>query len=321
MIGTRGVMFVAVACACALQASAAEVFLTTFRPPSGQGVYTDLYGFEGTTEVFSVGTTANAFHGVAALGDNVLVADFGDADVIRQFTTDGVELAPFAATLAVFVESDSSSNVYSTTGGLEPGNKTLTRYDSAGAVTLSVTSTSASGLLGIDADSAGNIYVVADSGLGSTPNWIEKYDSAGNLLNSTPVLGTPYDISIDEVGQQLFVAGQNSEIQIFDIGGPAPVLSGTINTPSDWITGGVGFSSDNGTLMVAENGIFTGVAAGYELALDGTVLNSYLPSSAELAFDILVTKSVPEPSTLVLAGLGLLSVVGYRVRRSMSSAC
>lgn len=298
----------ALSCAVSINVSAAGIFLTasdTF------GVDWNLHGFDGESEVFASGAASNsAFHGVTVLGSDVLVADYTE-EVIQRFDTNGNLLTPFASIQdPTFLESDSAGYVYTNPGPL--GSATATRFDSAGAVSQTFVSPTGGSFRGIDADANGNVYVAVASGTSSFA--IEKYDASGTFLSSSPITGVAFDLAIDEAGERLFVVDETPTtggIQIYGISGAAPMYMGDIPVASDAVMSGVSFSAELGTVFATDLGTVSDNPRGWELALDGTVLQTFTPTGAGVAFDIV---RVPEPSTCVIALMAIGGAAWYRRR-------
>jgi hypothetical protein len=274
----------------------------------GPGVTDYLFGFDDETEVFaSSGGGTSAFQGAAVLGDVILVADF-TTEAVRRFTPGGTLLSNFANFPdASYLEVDRAQNVYVTSGSLGPAS--ATRFNNVGVATGTFVAPELGAFFGIDADAAGNVYAAFN---GSTSQ-ILKFASDGSFLGSAP-LAVASDIAIDEANGLLYAIGAN-QIDIYDLSGALPSLSGAVPAPVNVDLYGLHYSSQLGTIFATDIGVLSGDPKGLQLALDGTVLATYRPLGVELVFDI--THRVPEPaSTLLVIGSVLALGVSHRPLRS-----
>jgi sugar lactone lactonase YvrE len=188
---------------------------------------------------------------------------------------------------------DSSGTIYvsdssgSSTSGIEKFNSSGTYLGRIGG------SGSGTGQLknprGIVVDSAGNVWA-CDTG----DNRIVEFDSNGNLLTQFGSYGSgngyvnsPWDVTLDSSGNVWVVDAGNNRIEEFSSAGVFLTQFGSSG-------------SGNGQF----NGSPTGVAVdsvGNVWVADGTRLQEFAP--------------VPEPSTMVLLGVGAVSVLAYGWRR------
>jgi hypothetical protein len=169
-------------------------------------------------------------------------------------------------------------------------------------------------LHGIDADAAGNVYVVD-----TYPNSIlYKFAPNGALLNSTPLDAGFYgdDIAIDEIGQRLFMsdelaAGQG--IRVFDISGAAPAYIGNFLTPANSIIFGIDYAGESGHILATDFGLISSDPRGLEYSPTGTLLYEYRATPAAFAWDI-TTLPVPEPASIVLLLVGFAIATFFSCR-------
>jgi len=251
-----------------------------------------LVRFDNGIQTFSVGSGAT--DGVTILNNQVLTA----SGTIRRFSLSGSSLGNFASPAfnSVFVERDQAGNVYTTPDG--GGPSVANRYDATGALTQTFNG----GLEfdGIDADASGNVYISSSANFS-----LMKYAPNGTFINSTPLGFDPWDVSIDESGRRLFVADQLSAglgIKIFDISGPAPILTRSIVTPLTARIAGVHYAAESGNILATDLGVISNSPRGLEYSPSGVLLRQYPLPVGTLAWDIV--SFVPEPSSIVLCLLG-----------------
>jgi hypothetical protein len=273
-----------------------------------------LFRFDNGVQTFGVPAPAGSlFHGLTVLNGNVLVADYGN-NAIRRYTPNGVALSNFASTTnPTFLESDSSGNVYANQGPLGP--PIATRFDATGAVTGTFTHATMHEDAGMDADAAGNVYIVDIFGSTRT---LFKFAPDGTFLNSLPLDPTivPRDMAIDEATNRLYLAdgsssGPATKVRIFNIAGPVPVPAGTLPTPAGATIEGIHFAAESSNILVTDFGVPSNMVRGFELSPIGTVLQTYTPSPAEFGFDI-TTFVIPEPASWAVIGLGLCAFCARR---------
>jgi hypothetical protein len=310
VVTQRTFTFIALAAACFVPAIVARsqspiVFMT---------LSSTLNRFDNGIQTFAVGS--GSFSGVNLLGGNVLVADY-TSDRIQRFSPTGTLLSPFVLfDSPTYLETDNVGNVYATQIGGTTPIATATRFNSAGTITGTFQVPSTFSLGGVDADADGNTYIIKKSASAE----IVKFDSAGTLLNSTPVLTGADDVSIDEVGKRMFIANETnsaSSILIYDISGAAPVFTGSIAGPPGSVLVGVSYTPGSGNILAADFGLRTtglDMPRGYEFSPSGVLLRTYIPTSAQFAFDI-IAYQVPEPSTILCIAMALPGMAFVRRRR------
>jgi hypothetical protein len=283
------------------------VFMTVELP-------TSLVRFDNGLQTFQVGPGGGeAFHGMTVHGGNVLVADY-ISNSIRRYTTDGNFLDNFALIAEpTFLESDSSGNVYTNPSVIGP--PVTTRFNSAGVATQTFTHATMNENAGIDADASGNVYVADRTTLTTTS--LFKFAPDGTFVNSTPI-GTfrPRDMAIDEASNLLYLIDSGSAfgIKVFDISGPAPVLTGSIATLAGTSMEGIHFAEETGHILATDSGTLSGNPRGFELTQSGALLWTYQPASAGLAFDI-TTFVIPEPVSSTILIIGAVALLIQRGRR------
>ncbi|MEX2317493.1 MAG: hypothetical protein WD669_10105 [Pirellulales bacterium] len=289
------------------------VFMTNTVTPNDDSRLTR---FNNGVQSFAVGLGPNAaFQGVTiySVNNNVLVADFV-AEAIQSFSTTGAYLGAFASfTDPVFLESDAVGNVYTTRESIGPPG--VTRFNFAGAITQTYLETGMTSSRGVDADAAGNVYVADMSGGNSR---LYKFAANGTFLNSVAIGGTVDDVSIDEAGQQLYVAIENQSpngVKVFDISGATPSLVGTRPTPVDSVIIGLHYAPASGNLLMTDFGALSNDPRGLEYSSAGVLLREYRPTNISVPLDI--TTFVPEPTSLTLLATSLFvaACIGRRARR------
>jgi hypothetical protein len=297
-----------------LQAQSPLVFVTVDVAPPASPLTSKLVRFDSGVETFSVNAGASsAFQGVAPLGGNLLVADYIN-EAIQRFSPTGAYLGQFAAfTNPTFLESDNAGNVYTSHSALGPSDA-VTRFNSLGVVTQTYGSGNSGSVRGIDADAAGNVYVAQSFGGSGS---LSKYAANGTFLNSVALNFSPFDLSIDEIGQQLYLADGaigGPGIRILDISGAMPSSIGSIATPAAERGVGIHYSPSSNTVLLTTETALGG--HGLEYSLAGALLDEYAVADTIFMLDI-TTMPIPEPSSLALLMVGVVGV-GLLGRRSIS---
>lgn len=281
-----------------------------FDPVPESNVYRFDFGM--LSQTFNTGPSA-AYQGIARhFFNQYLVADYG-ADAIQIYYDTGDYVGSFTnVTDPTFVETDSSHNIYVTSG---LGSMAATRLDAGGFVSQTFTHPDLDGYRGIDADSDGNVYIANSAGPGTQS--LFKFAPDGTFISNTS-LGSinPYDISIDETGERLIMADQDSThgVKIFDISGPVPTLVDSILTLGSSIVG-VYYAPESGNILAAELAhALIEVPSGYEFSPDGdTLLATYTLAGAALGWDIVTAPQIPEPASAALM-LVAVGACGFRRR-------
>jgi len=179
--------------------------------------------------------------------------------------------------------------------------------------TLSMTFPQAEFEYGIDADAAGNVYIMQAPRIGR--RGIHRYSPEGALREITSFGGLDGHLAIDEVGQTLYATASRdlgetvvSEILAFDISGSAPTFTRRITGPQ--YLSGISFDPTTGHLFAAS--LLGGYA--WEITTDGAVVRRYsIPGTNP--FDVVAIR-VPEASTSTMFVAMVMAGVRYHVVRS-----
>ncbi len=210
------------------------------------------------------------------------------------FTTSGLS---YPADLAF----DENGNLYVANAG----NNTIEEFNSSGTGT--VFATSASGVdspFGLAFDGSGNLYVA------NYNNTILKLSPSGTgTVFATSGLDNPRALAFDSSGN-LYVANYgNNTIEKFGPNGqPSIFASYSTNGLGQYLQGPIGLAFDSsGDLFVADH--FSESILEIDPNGDMSLFASGLSAADYLADE------VPEPSTLLLAALGALSLVAFLNRK------
>jgi hypothetical protein len=232
---------------------------------------------------------------------------------IKRFSQDGAFLGYLAAgvvgsDLTLGLETDSRGSIYAWTDG-----QRARRLNADGSVTQTF-SNGPDITLAVDSDKHGNVYIDGAS-LGYVDRGIHKYDSEGRFLGVLPrtVLNAyAPQMVIDEDNEIMYLntsSGSAHGLDAYDISGPLPLFVRSISTPD--AVGGLFFEPATGHLFMTE---YDGQRA-WELTTEGATVERYRVNSDEgtfFHFDV-VAITVPEPASLVMLGLGTLTVfIGRR---------
>lgn len=288
------------------------VFLSGFNPTDPD--FTLLLEFDARGNY--VGKTPwsdNSFvWSITPRGDGLLGAGDG---VIKQYSTDAEAGETFvggiSSSLPTRIETDIYGSIY-----VANGSSFLQRYDPDGNLTGNFSSLSLPHLRGVDADASGNIYVRSHNDLvvinptGAIEHTI-SYRPNGNIIDAA-------DLAIDDATDRLFVADEKSpQVAVFDISGDVPIQLPSFETPVDTI--GLFVSAENRRLYAtaAPNLRMPNLTQAIELDLDtGELIRSYNLQFSQGGLAITdIVAFVPEPSSVVVALLGMLGFVGQRSRR------
>jgi hypothetical protein len=226
----------------------------------------------------------------------LFVADFGTA-TISSYSTSGTLINPALtqhSNLPLDGVAASGTDLFTVTYNNEIlGNGTIGEYTSAG---VTVDAPLVSGLTDPEgiAASGGFLYVTD-----YTDGTVSKYTTSGVLVNPTLISGLHEPIGIAVSGETVFVTNVTGTIGAYTLTGAtvnATLISG-LNTP--W-----GLTVSGNDLFVTNVGDGrAGDGSIGEYTISGATANASLITGLDFPKGIVV---VPEPSTIVLAVLGMV---------------
>lgn len=231
---------------------------------------------------------------------NLFVAELL-TDTIRKISPGG-SVSIFASGIShpVGLAFDSAGNLYVANNG--PPINAITKITPGGVASFFVPP--GAGLdnpSGLDFDSAGNLYVSNANGI------INKITPGGSM--SVFVSGFPtFDlqgIAFDSAGN-LFVAQTVSSL--ISRVTPGGMVSTFADTHSPW---GLAFES-SGNLLVANASDILKITPGGSIS----VFASGFDGDTDITTGPQLIQGVPEPSSLVLFGIGIAGIIAYRARRA-----
>jgi hypothetical protein len=277
----------------------AKVFVTS----NILGVSAAIHAFDdlgnplGTIDELSGGKIISAI----ATDDSRLIAA-RSSDGFREYAHDGSFVGYLSGlpttNWAPRVEFDIHGSIYVLGAGAPR------RLNADGSPSLTLPGISGGG--GIDADAAGNVYVM--HGFGGAIG-IEKYSPLGISWGRVPIDGVNGDLAIDDAGNVLYAVrgwndgfGPKSEILAYDISGETPTLFHSF--PASPTVAGISFDPHSGHLLAAD--LFGGYAR--EMTTTGDIVRTYKVRSdsnpGAHAIDAVALRA-PEPSTATMFAIGL----------------
>jgi DNA-binding beta-propeller fold protein YncE len=239
--------------------------------------------------------------GLAIDSSSILYLTLANADRIERFSTNGVDLGQFASIAGArggqYLALDSTGNLYLS----NHNDNTIQRFSPTGVDLGNFASSGLNVPEGIKFDKQGNLYV---ANWGS--NTIRKFSPTGIDLGffATTGLDHPTDIAFDAQGDLFAANFFQKTVHKFS---PTGVDLGTFAAAGIDMPNGIAIDS-TGNLFVANTNLGTirefsptGADLGNFATVDQPLQLAFLPTSS----------SVPEPSSLVLLGLGVLGLVVF----------
>lgn len=258
----------------------------------------------------------NSFGAIVLPGDGFLYGlDSSTGDFTRMHF-DGSSPTPIDASpdptvamqgdYVLRAHADGQGGILITPFGYYREPRTLVRYSTAGGLQARYTGMQHSG--GIAGDRGAGLVFSAgssawDRGLYSFP-W-----AGGSRTTLAASTGAEYDMAIDRTNDVLFLSNQTSSVEMRSYSG---ALVGTLN---------MGQAENYAIEYDALTGYLFGAASpfgGYQnvraVDLSGKIIRDYHVASMYFLEDVEVY-TVPEPSTLVLLGLGAVAALGFAWRK------
>jgi len=182
---------------------------------------------------------------------NCYVMDTG-AGKINKLNSSGVYQSTITTGLGhpLGIAIDGSDNIYIATYNTSTNVSSVTKYNTAGTLLLTLPNTNMNQADGVAVDGAGNIYVLNRATNFSTPNSlgnVTEYSSTGTYIGVfSSGYNDPLAISIDASGNVFVADSHNNQVKVYSSGG---VLLNTISGFTDV----EGFVADaNGNLFVSD---------------------------------------------------------------------
>jgi len=318
---TRLVLLATFGLLLARPASSADVAVVACDMDWNTRLY--LFSLDGTFLASSQGPAPNYYTSITAQGGSLYVSDY--EGMIEQFNASGHYIGQFAdvgadllGSLTGNLDCDSRGNLYVHNMGSHSEPRNAGRYDLAsGDLTQTYSHPDLVFPCGIDADAAGNVYVVNSAAVG-VENRVYKFSPDGALLGAfaPDFIDSPADLAVDEENEVLFVSdefGGANAVHAYSLADSSfGVHIKTISVPAvDWAVG-LHYEPLLGHLFITSSSPSPGSSAAYEIDTDGNVIHTYQLPELTLVLDVVY---VPEPATLSLLALsGLVAIRRMRKR-------
>ncbi len=305
----------------------AQIFVTTLGPVNSSGDTQHDGGaiYEYTTSGAPVGAPLvpqlDNPSGIALIGtDRLYVASVNTG--VSEYTASGATInAPLISGLSVSTDAAvSGGNIFVTSWGTGQvsqlsGSGMVGEYTSSGAT---VHASLISGLTRPESIVvSGDSLFVADTNPDTNYGRIGEYTASGQAVHGSLITGlvTPYGMAVS--GDKLFITDFNDgTIGEYTTSGAtvnATLISGLHNPLGVAVFGGDLFVVNRGTFTASGLVPNSGSIGEYD-GITGGAINPSLMSGLNLPTGIAI---VPEPSTLTLAGLGLMALA-CRLRRRLA---
>ena len=242
---------------------------------------------------------------------NCYVMDTG-AGKIYKLNSSGVYQSTITTGLGhpLGIAIDGSDNIYIATYNTSTNVSSVTKYNTAGTLLLTLPNTNMNQADGVAVDGAGNIYVLNRATNFSTPNSlgnVTEYNSSGSYIGVfSSGYNDPLAISIDAAGDVFVADSHNNQVRIYSSAG---VLLNTITGLTDV----EGFVADaNGNLYISD---YTNNTVKEYAASGGYHISSPLP--AGLSFN--TTTGVISGTPTVTFSPTTYTITAYNITGSGST--